>query len=229
MKRVLPMLVAVCAWSQSGIEIPAIGAVADASGALRSVQGVAGSFLLGPAVASGVLSAACSEQLCLAKTGSKILSATGEADAPPGPAVFGFDGDGAVVYFPETRGLARWRENTLLPLDQLAVEHVVDQGDDEVLSIRVTEGNIELALRRDWAAQTSGPVLLLPQGVLFATEEQLILRQPDGSELRFELAGAETLASMGPHYAAIRAGDLIFALRLDPGREQLFLLPGNSP
>jgi hypothetical protein len=221
MKRFLPLFVAVCAQAQSGIDVPAPGVIVDSSGSLRAVEGVAGSFLLGPAVASGVLSAACSEQLCLAKTASKILSATGEADAPPGPAIFGWDGDSAVVYFPQSQTLERWRQDALQPLDQPI--------EDEVLSIRVRDENIQLALRRDWSAQTSGPVLFLPQDVLLATDDQLILRHPDGSEMHFDLAGAETISSMGAHYAAIRAGEFTFLLRLDPGREQLFQLPGSAP
>jgi len=76
---------------------------------------------------------------------------------------------------------------------------------------------------------TNGLVLLLKEGVLFATADELVLRHRDASETRFELTGAETITSMGPHYAAIRAGALTFALRLDPGHEQLFVLPGNMP
>ncbi len=107
----------VCAWAQSGIEVPAIGAMVDSSGALRPVEGVAGNFLLGPATLPGVISAACSRQLCLAKTDSKIVSPSGEVDAPAGPAVFGLSGSDAVVFFPETRTFARWHDDTLDPLD----------------------------------------------------------------------------------------------------------------
>ena len=221
MKRVLPIFVAVCAWSQSGIDVPAIGAIVDSSGSLRAVQGVAGNFLLGPELAAGVLSAACSEQLCLAKTDSKIVSATGEADAPSGPAVFGLDRNTAVIYFPQSQTFARWRDNSLEFLNWTV--------DDDVLSIRTRDTKVEIALRRDWAAETNGPVLLLPQGVLFGTGHELVLRQRDAMELRFELTGAETITSMGPHYAAVRAGDVTYVLRLDPGQEQLFLLPGKTP
>jgi len=73
MKITLLMICAACAWAQSRIEVPTLGAVVDSSGGLRPVQGVAGNFLLGPATVPGVLSAACSDQLCLAKTNSKIL------------------------------------------------------------------------------------------------------------------------------------------------------------
>jgi len=221
-----------------GIEVPAIGAVADSSGALRQVQGVAGSFWLGPASVSGVLSAACSERLCLAKTDSKILSATGQTDAPAGPAIFAFQGafqgalhgDGAIVFFPEPHLFARWHDDVLEPLDWVI--------DGEVLSV----GPKEIAVRRDgevWIVhsdgstvdnipEASGPVLLLPNGVVFATQNEIVLRQDD-NEVRFELADAITITAMGPHYAAIHAGGLIYALRIEPGRESLYLLPGTTP
>jgi hypothetical protein len=218
-----------------------MGAIVDSSGALRPVQGVAGSFLLGPVSMSGVLSAACAKQLCLAKTDSTILSANGESGetgAPPGPAIFGVNRDDAVEYFPNTRTFARWHDNTLDPLDWTV--------DGDVLSVRITGGEAEIAVRRDgnvWIvrpdgsvvdsiADATGPVLLLPEGVLFAASNELVLRHMDRTEVRVGLAGADSIAAMGPHYAAIyvgRAGGAIYALRTEPGRENLFLLPGNVP
>ena len=229
--RILLFFWALCAWSQSGIEVPSAGAIVDPSGALRPVEGVAGSFLLGPATMSGVLSAACSNRLCLLKTDSKVLSATGKVDAPPGPAIFGADGDGAIVFFPEPRTFARWHDNILDPLDWTV--------EGEILSVRATE----IAVRRDghvwivhpedsvidWIADTTGPVLLLEDGVLFATPEELVLRHRDGSENRFELVGAESIAAMGTNYATIRTRATIYALRTGPGRESLYLLPGTLP
>jgi hypothetical protein len=218
MRRILPILWASCAWAQSGLEVPDIGAFADSSGFLRPVQGVAGNFLLGPAMMSGVLSAACSERVCLAKTDSKIISLTGEVEAPPGPAVFGVDRSEAVIFFPESRAFARWHNNTLEPLDWTVA--------GEVLSILLADGQVQIAVRRE--GDGNGPALLLPEGVVFAAEE-LVLRRRDGTELHFELAGAETIARMGEHYAAIRAGSTTYALRIDSGHEQLYLLPGNAP
>lgn len=229
------LLIVCLAAGASGIEIPSLGTIVDSSGSLRPVEGVAGNFLLGPAILPGVLSAACSPQLCLAKTDSKIFSPSGEADAPAGPAVFGLSGSDVVVFFPETRTFARWHDNTLDPLDWLV--------DGEVLSIRLNSEDAEIAVRRDgsvwmvrpdgalagWIADTAGPVLLLAEGVLFATDDGVVLRRADWSEVRFALKGAETIAAMGPHYAAIRAGDSTYALRTDPGWEQLYVLPGSAP
>jgi hypothetical protein len=233
--KLLSLFWAMCAWAQSGIDVPGMGAVIDSSGALRPVQGVAGNFLLGPAMLSGVLSAACSDRLCLAKTDSKIVSATGETDAPAGPAIFATDGDQAVVFFRGAQLFARWHDDTLDPLDWAV--------NDEILSIRFHGGETEIAVRRegsvwivrpddsviDSVADASGPVLLLREGVLFASGDQLVLRHRDAREVRFELSGAEAITAMGPHYAVIRAGGATYALRTESGREQLFLLPGNAP
>jgi hypothetical protein len=237
--KFLFILWSACACAQSGIEVPAVGTMIDSSGAMRPVQGVAGNFWLGPVTASGVLSAACSERLCLAKTDSKILSATGETDAPPGPAIFGLSDHDGVVFFSETGTFARWHGDTLDPLDWTV--------NGEVLSIRLRGAETDIAVRRrdrrngsvsivrpdgsvvDWVAATSGPVLLLKDGVLFATGNELVLRRQDASETRFEFTGAESITAMSPHYAAIRAGSATYALRTESGRESLFLLPANPP
>jgi hypothetical protein len=224
------VLSASLALAQSGIEVPDIGAIVDSSGALRQVQGVAGSFRLGPPGVTDVLAAACSERLCLAKTDSKILSPTGETDAPQGPAIFGLNGDTAIVFFPESRVFARWNNDVLEPLDWVV--------EGEVLSVRLQD----IAVRRDgqvWIIhpdgsvvdsipEASGPVLLLPKGVLFATQDEIVLRQ-DGREVRFEIADAQSIAAMSPRFTSIRAGGAIYALRTEPDRESLFLLPGNTP
>ncbi len=219
---------AVCA---SGIDIPSVGVLVDPAGALRSVQGVAGNFFLSAPAAAGILSAACSAQLCLAKTDSQVLSASGAADAPPGQAIFGLDGAGAIVYFPETRSFARWHDVTLDPLEWNV--------DGDVLSIRVRGATTEIAVRRDgdvllvrpdgsvidWIAATPGPVLLLADAVVFATPDELVLRRAGQTEIRFALAAAECITAMGPHYAGVRVGAFFYAVRTDPAREQVFQLP----
>lgn len=219
-----------CAWAQSGIEVPAIGAIVDAGRTLRAVQGVAGNFWLGPAIGLEVLSAACSERMCLAKSDTKIISATGETDAPTGPAIFGLHGNDAIVYFPESRVFAHWHNDALETLDWVS--------DGEVLSVRLKEivvrRNGEVSITHsdgslvDWIPDASGPVHLLAEGVLFATENEIVLRQ-GSNEVRFELTGAESITAMGAHYALVRAGNAIYALRFEAGHEALYQLPGSAP
>ena len=144
-----------------------------------------------------------------------------------------------MVYFPDARMFARWHDDTLDPLDWTV--------DGEVLSVRLRGGETEIAVRRggrvwivhpdgsvvDWIADTAGPVLLLEEGVLFATDTEVVLRRQDWSKVGFELTGAQTITAMEP-YAAVRSADAVYALRTESGREQLFLLPmysvtGNGP
>jgi len=227
--RALIFFLGICAWAQSGIEVPAIGMIVDSSGALRQVQGVAGSFLLGPASMTGVLSTACSDQLCLVKTGSTILSATGETDAPPGPAIFGFSGDSAIVFFPEPHMFARWHDNVLEPLDWVVDGEILSVQPEEIavrkngeVSIVHPDGSVA-----DSLPEARGPVLLLSKGVVFATKDEIILRQ-DNSEVRFELTDAQSITAMGPRYAVIHAGEEVYALRIEAGCEALYRLPGNE-
>ncbi len=230
MTRLLVFFCGVCAWAQSGIEVPSIGTIVDSTGALRQVQGVAGSFLLGPIELSGVLSAACSKRLCLAKTDSKILSATGETDAPSGPAIFDLGDKEAIIFFPEPHTFARWRNDSLEPLDWVV--------EDEILSITVKKiavrSNEETSIVQsdgsvvDSIPEATGPVLLLPKGIVFATKDEIVLRQDD-TEVRYALANARSITPMGPPYVAIYVADAIYALRTDQGRESLFLLPGTTP
>jgi hypothetical protein len=195
------------------------------------VHGVAGNFWLGEAMASGVLSVSCFERLCLAKTDSKILSATGRADAPSGPAIFWVDRDDGFVFFPETRTFARWHDDSLDPLDWVVDGEVLSMDSAGIVIRR--EGHVWIVRPDgevvDWVTDTVGPVLLLADELLFAMSDELILRRHDGSELRFPLIGATAISAMSAHYAAIRAGDSTYALRIESGREQLFLLPGNPP
>ena len=229
MRRVLAFLCTVCACGQSGIEVPGAGVIVDSSGSLRQVQGVAGSFSLGLPILPGVLSAACSEQVCLAKTDSTIVSATGELAAPPGPAIFGFSGGSAILFFPEPRLFARWRDDGLEPLDWVADGEVLSVGVDEIavrrngkVSIIHPDGSLV-----DSIPEASGAVLLLSDGIVVSANDEVVLRR-DGHETRFELAGVQGITAMGPHYVAIQAGDALYALRIEPGRESLFLLPGTT-
>jgi hypothetical protein len=206
----------------------------DAGGAARPVYGLAASVTVGDSNATGVLSAACSLRLCLLKTASAILSADRVADAPPGPAIFALDGEAAFVYFPQSQQLACWHAAQLDPMN-LDVS-------GEILSMRAARGGLELAVRRDdgvWIVRANnevigsipdatGPVMLLPDGVLFASQDSLVVRHLDGTEVRFDLPGAEAIFTLGDGYVEVRAGGSSFAVRIEPGREQLFHLPEAS-
>ncbi len=191
----------------------------DANGAVRPVYGVAGSVTVGEPIATGILSIACSRKICL-KTDIAALLA--------------LDEEAAFVYFQESKQLARWHAGQLDSID------FVPGGD--VLSLRVSSGVLEFAVRRDggvWIMRgqdvidslpdDAGPVMLLTNGVLFANAEALVLRRPDGTEVRFDIKGVEALFFIGEGYVQARVGLSTYALRIEPGREQIFLLPEAPP
>lgn len=199
----------------------------DANGAVRTVYGIAASVALGDAEILGVVSQACSNQFCLAKTETSLVSASGSVDAPAGPAVFAFEGDEAVVWFPQSRQLARWQNGALT-----AIEASVD---GEVLSIRAGNGTVELAVRRasgvwivnangavlDSLPRAEGPVMLIPGGVVYATREHIVIR-----DLRIPVGRVTGFSQMSAGYLQVCAGGVNYALRIEQGRETLFQLPG---
>jgi hypothetical protein len=71
--------------------------------------------------------------------------------------------------------------------------------------------------------------MLLQHGLIFASSDEVILRRADGAEIRFDIADAETFFPLGEGYAGVRVGDSIWAIRIEPGREQAFLLPRAAP
>jgi hypothetical protein len=228
MKRFLiAFAVCTCAWAQ--IDRPQLGKMLDANGAVRTVYGIAASVALGDAEITGVLSSACSKTFCLAKTESSIVSALGNVAAPAGLALFAFDGDAAFVWFPQSRQLARWENGSLIPLDAGV--------DGDVLSIRATAGSVEFAVRRQsgvWVVNldgsvvdalplSSGPLILIPGGVVYATADEIVIR-----EVRIPLRRVTAFSRMAQGYVQVRADGVDYALRVEKGRETLFQLPGVS-
>jgi hypothetical protein len=69
-------------------------------------------------------------------------------------------------------------------------------------------------------------VMLLDNGILFSSSDQVTLLRPNGQELAFPLAGAKTFMAAGDSYVEIIASGGMWILRTDPGKEQLSLLPG---
>ncbi len=128
MKLFLFFLISASAWAQ--IERPSLGVMLDENGLVRPVTGAPAAAALGdPLFGGAVISLACSQTTCLAKTETAVVSSAGEtADAPPGAAIIAFIGDIAYVYFVETRQFAIWFRGQLYPFDFAA-------GGD-VLSIR---------------------------------------------------------------------------------------------
>lgn len=226
------LLMSACAWAQ--IERPSIGVMLDENGHARTVTGAPAAAALGDPLFNGtVISLACSERMCLAKTESAVVSSAGEtADAPPGAALFALAGDAAYVYFVEIRQIAFWSAGRLYPIDFAP--------DGDVLSIRATADGIEYAVEREggiWAGDqnlgTANAILLLNGGgALLAADGKVRLLRPDGTELDFAVTGAEGFIGgflrMSERYVEVITDNGRWALDIQPGSEQIFLLPGGS-
>jgi hypothetical protein len=227
--RVLPLFFMIAS-AMAQIERPGLGLMLDQDGAARPVYGVAGSATLGDAVANGALAVACSKRMCLVKTESSVIGPKGEnVDAPPGPALIA----PPFIYFSDSRKLARWQDGKLNPIDFAA--------DGQVLALRAAEGGaVEFAVARDngvWLVRGDGAVIdslpaglvmLVQRGAIFADSGGVVLQRTDGTEVRFDIANAGSFFPLGDGCVGIRAGASAWAVRIEPGREQAFLLPGAA-
>jgi hypothetical protein len=150
-----------------------------------------------------------------------------------------FGGD--LVYFAETKQVARWKAGKLEPV-AVAIDLLVIG--EEILSLREVPGALEFAVRLEQGAaivrvrladgqrelvtqipEATGPVMLMRGGVLFATADELVLRRGDGTEMRFQVSGAARMFAAGEGLVEIVAADGVYALRVERGREALFQLP----
>jgi hypothetical protein len=214
--RLLAAAVLICAASaQPALEAPQEGLMLDHNGALRPLTGIAQSFTVGDPVQTDVASAACGRSLCVAIPASR------------GSALISIEGDSALVYFRETHQFARYRDGKFEPLDW-SVE-------GELLAL----GRDRLVVRRDtgvWIISLNGPVLgSLPEDVkaalmleatlVYATTDGLIITRADGSQARFDVANVKIISQLSEHYIQVSTDDASYALRIDPGREQICVLP----
>ncbi|HEV1284012.1 MAG TPA: hypothetical protein VNU44_01840 [Bryobacteraceae bacterium] len=234
MKILISLAICACAWAQ--VQRPQIGKMLDANGAVRTVYGIASSVTLGAAEITDVLSSGCSNALCLAKTDAGIVSASGIAPTPAGPALFAFDGATAWVWFTESRQLAQWSNGTLALEPRPSEAVSVRDPYGEVLSIGASSGSVQFVVRRFkgdvWIVnqdgsvagalpRAAGAVMLIPGGAVYATRSGIAIHN-----LEIPLEGVTAFSWMSASYLQVRAGGSIYALRIDPGRETLFQLPG---
>jgi hypothetical protein len=226
MKIFLFFLISASAWAQ--IERPSLGMMLDESGRARPVTGAPAAASLGDPLFDGaVISLACSEKMCLAKTGTAVVSSAGDsADAPPGAALMALTGDAAYVYFVETRQFAFWFAGRLYPFE-------FEPGGD-VLSIRANGFDYAIA-RYDgiWVGnQNLGAAhaifLLDGGGALLALDDKVRLLRFDGTEVDVAVPGAGGFLRMSDRYVEVITESGMWALDTQPGGEQIFLLPGGS-
>ena len=255
MKRLaFSLAIAAACWAQPALAPPQMGFIQDGANSLRPVLGVAGNFVLGDAAASGVISAAFSGTFGLLKTDSTLIAidrqglAIATVDAPGGPALFAFAADGApaLVYLAASNTLLRWDAGTFVPVAfdtaSLSADRVVAiarpdasraalivRRNDTLWDVRVDVDSGQIASQAA-LNDIAGPVLMLSNGgLVFADSNGIVVRAVDGAgkHINARLPANFAFQQMGGEWIQIRDLDSPYslALRITPGREQIFFLP----
>ena len=147
---------------------------------------------------TGVLSFACSARLCLMKTEAVIVASDGTSAVAPTGRAL-FTMHGASAYI-YFSDTQQWA--------------------------RWRDGQLEwIDFVPDPAA---GTTMTLEDGTITATADHIALVRLDGSELDFAVAGVRQFFAMGKGYVQAVTDSGMWILRVEPGLEQIFLLPGIS-
>ena len=242
------------AWAQTSLTSPQVGFMRDATDSLRPVYGIAGNFLLGDAVAIGVISAAYSGSFGWVKTSSTVavIDRTGSilasTAAPDGPALFAFTraGEPALAYLVASDTMLAWNAGaiTAVPVDATVLganavlsiaapdsDHaaMIIQRDDGLWDVRVQLAAGEVDARTALLG-IAAPVLMLSSGeVVYSDSDGIVLRKTDGSErhIRAQLPANFAFQQMGEGWIQLQeleAGRQ-FAIRIAQNREQSYQLP----
>jgi hypothetical protein len=247
----LCLCAAAAAQAQSGIGVPRSGCVLDGAGRLGPVFGIAGAFVPGSAVQSGVISAACSERVSFVKTEHQLevrdagLQVTARWPAPAGPAQFALvqNGSGAFVYYPSAHALVRvdGKQPPVTIEDGLSGDVLAIATPDAAHLAAVLRSRSSLSVVRislltgkpDQEVSFEGAgdqALLLGDGTLVsAAGTEILIRRADRSEHRLTLpAPAAIIYPMSDRLAGIvpAHGAALVAVRLERGREQVVRVPG---
>jgi hypothetical protein len=245
------------AWAQSAIAPPHLGFVEDSAHALRPAYGLAGNFILGPSIASEIVSEAFSGSIGLLKTDSSLAAFDSQGkllasmDAPPGPALFAFSPSGvtALAYIASGNALVEWRGSTFAPLafryEEVRADAVlaiafptpfeaslIVQRKDTIWELNFPLGAVGTASQNALIG-VHAPLLALPSGDLVYTGAiGIVVRRPDASEVHIAAALPASFSLQQMDQDWLQLTDLNsnarFAIRTTPGRERFYQLPESS-
>jgi hypothetical protein len=238
--------------AQPALQSPEIGLIQAADHSLRPLYGIAGNFVLGDSMATGVVSAAFSGSLGLIKTDSALIAINRQSeilsniDAPPGEALFGFSADGAsaLIYVGGPNQLFQWSQGTFAPVsfDPASFPRVsavafpdcdhaaiIVQRDDALWDVRISLATGKVDSQTALPMQV-GPVMALASGdLIYRDVDGMVVRKSDGLEMHLEavLPQRFSLQQIGENWIQIRDLDSNsqFALRLTTTREAVYALP----
>jgi hypothetical protein len=103
----------------------------------------------------------------------------------------------------------------------------------EGVGIAVRRSNGVWMVRPDGAAldaliAATGPVALWADGTVFASGEDVVIEARGRNPLRFPLRDAVRIAPLGDGWMQVSAAGGEYALRIDAGKEGLYVLPAES-
>ncbi len=240
------LLAPAAAWTQPAMAPPQVGFVQDGPRSLRPAFGLAGNFILGPAVGGKIVSEAFDGTFGLLKTDSSLsaFDARGKLlatmDTAPGPALFAFSPDGvtALAYIAASKALVEWRGSSFVPVSVSndAIEDIV-----LAIALPATEEAALVVQRKDvvWklsrSSQTAlmgvhAPLLVLPSGdIVYDAASGITIRRTDASEVHIaaSLPLRFSLQEMNREWVQLTdlRGSARFAIRTTPGRESFYRLP----
>jgi hypothetical protein len=259
MSKIAALLLASAgAWAQSAIAPPNLGFVEDSTRALRPAYGLAGNFILGPSVASKIVSEAFSGSVGLLKTDSSLIAfdsggtLLASMEVAPGPALFAFSPGGvtALAYIASANTLIEWRGSAFAPLTFQYEEEV---GADAVLAIAFrTPFEASLIVQRKGAiwklnfplgavgtasqnalAGVHAPLLELPSGdLVYPDALGMVVRRTDASDVHIAavLPASFSLQQMNQDWVQLTDlnSNARFAIHTAPGREGFYQLPESG-
>ncbi|HEX5229165.1 MAG TPA: hypothetical protein VFW44_15725 [Bryobacteraceae bacterium] len=251
-KFAILLLTASGAFAEHAIAPPQLGFIADQARVLRPVYGMAGSFILGPAMRAGVLNQAFSGSLGLLKTDSLLAAfnaqgaSLGAIDASRGAAIFAFSPDGttALAYVASSNALYEWKDgafsrNWFHPVEGAvraiafptpsAATLIVERTVDDLWAVRVPLAGLGM-LSESALTGVHTPVLALPSGdLVYATGGAMAIRHASGVESRIpaSLPASFSLQQMNRDWVELRddQASTRFGLRVTPSREGIYRLP----
>ncbi len=225
-----------------------------ARGELRPAYGVAGNFILGPAIAGKVITQGFSGSIGLLKTESSLAAfdsngkTLASISAVPGLALFAFSPSGgtALAYLAANDALIEWSGSEFVPVF-LAYEKekfdnvlgiafpspaeatLIVQREETIRQLNVSLGGAG-SISQKTLPGVHAPLLFLPSGdIVYREDGGIVIRRTDSSEVHIgaSLPASFSLQQMNQEWVQLTDFDSSarFAIRTTPGREAFFRLP----
>ena len=260
MKRAMLAVLSIAAgaaWAQTTLTPPLVGFMRDALDSVHPVYGLAGNFLVGDPVASGIVSAAFSGSYGLLKTANAVVvidrtaAVVASSGASDGPALFALarTGEPALAYLPGPGALLAWKAGTFqaIAFDPVALaakavlsiavpdsDHaaLIVQRDDGLWDVRILLATGEIDSQTAISGVAAPAMMVATGELLYSDADGIVIRNADGSErhVAAQLPDSFTLEQMGDGWIQLQdpAGGQQFAVCIGLHREQIYQLPEVS-